>query len=283
MIMLRETVRRIKNLEIQGATNVAKAAIKEIKRVIEKNPKNLKKAANLLMNSRPTEPLMRNAIRYILSGESKEEMIKNADEFLKMVKKANERIAIVGSNFIKDGSVIFTHCHSSTVVSIIEKAKKKIKYVINTETRPRFQGRITARELSIHGIKVFHIVDSAVAHFIKEVDIGIIGSDCITPTHFVNKVGTLGIAIIFDRFETPLYVASTLLKFDPETFFHPEKIEERDPKEVWKNPPKRVKILNPAFDLVPNDYVKFITEFGVISGDQILDLVEKNYPFILRS
>ena len=281
--MLKETIRKIKSIEIQGATNVAKAAIREMKETLKKNPRKIKYVSKLLMNSRPTEPLMRNGIRYILSGNSVEEMIKNADEFLDLVKKADENISLIGSNFIKKNSVVYTHCHSSTVVSILRKAKKKIKYVINSETRPRFQGRITARELSDSGIKVIHIVDSAVADMTKKIDIAIVGSDCITPTHFVNKVGTLGISMIMRDSNIPMFVASTLLKFDPETLIKPEKIEIRDPKEVWKNPPKNVRIYNPAFDLVPNEYVNFITEFGIISSDQIFDFVEKNYPFMLRN
>ena len=281
--MLKETIRKIKNIEIQGATNVAKAAIREMKETIRKNPRKIKYVSKLLMNSRPTEPLMRNGIRYILSGKSKEEMLRNANEFLKIVEKADERISEIGSNFIKKNSVVYTHCHSSTVVSILKKAKKKIKYVINTETRPLYQGRITARELSKSRIKVLHIVDSAVADMTKKIDLAIVGSDCITPTHFVNKVGTLGISIILKNSNIPMFVASTLLKFDPETLIKPEKIEVRNPKEVWKNPPKNVKIYNPAFDLVPNKYVNFITEFGIISSDQLFDLIEKNYPFILKN
>ncbi len=280
--MLKETVRKIKSLEIQGATNVAKAAIREMKEVIKKNPRKVNSAAKLLMNSRPTEPLMRNAIRYILSEKTPEGMLRNADEFLNLVEKAEKNIAKIGANFLQKNAVVYTHCHSTTVVSILKKAKKKIKYVVNTETRPRYQGRITAKELAKAGIKVYHFVDSAVASIANSVDIAIVGADCISTMYFINKIGTLGIAKIMRDADTPMYSAATLLKFDPETLFKIEKIEQRPSSEVWKNPPKGVKVFNPAFDIVPNEYVNFITEFGVISPSQILSVIEKKYPFILE-
>lgn len=57
------TYKEIKNLEIQGATAVALAAVNAVSGIEQKEE--LEEAINLLKKSRPTEPLMRNGLRYV--------------------------------------------------------------------------------------------------------------------------------------------------------------------------------------------------------------------------
>ena len=69
-----QVAKKIKDLEIQGARNVAKAAIRSMKEVILNSSasdpdllfKELLQATNILFNTRPTEPAMRNGLRYVL-------------------------------------------------------------------------------------------------------------------------------------------------------------------------------------------------------------------------
>jgi len=48
---------------------------------------------------------------------------------------------------LRDGDVVLTHCNSQVAVSVIAEAVKQGKRVraIATETRPLYQGHITAR------------------------------------------------------------------------------------------------------------------------------------------
>lgn len=299
---LLQTARKIKELKIQGASNIAKAAIDAFYYAAKKSKagsrskffNELEKAKKILFNTRPTEPLMRNGIKYILyklkesSGdvdELKKLISKFRNEFKKYAESSWKKIFEIGANKISNGDVIFTHCHSSTVVNIIKEAKKQGKKVkvINTETRPLYQGRITAKELSKAGIKVIHIVDSAMHEFIREADIAIVGCDLISPEGIVNKIGTSALAIFCRETETPFYVAGATWKFDSQALLGKIEIEQRNPKEVWKNPPKKVEIKNPAFDFVPrNNITSLITEEGILPISNLIQIMLEKYPWILK-
>ena len=80
-----------------------------------------------------------------------------------------------------------THCHSSTAVEVIKgiaKGKKSFDAVC-TETRPLFQGRITAKSLLDAGISATLIADSSAESFVigrgsVPIDAVFIGCDQIT-------------------------------------------------------------------------------------------------------
>ena len=301
---IKETTEKIKTLQIQGARNVAVAAVKAIQDLSENTKsKNkaqfldeLKEAQNILAKSRETEPLMRNALNFIITkskdsktekvAELKKLLVSNAENFLADLDKSRERTAEIGSKRIRNNSTVFTHCHSSTVTRLLAKAKKEGKNfrVICTETRPAFQGHITARELIDLGIETTFIVDSAARTFINEVDIVLVGADAITSEgNVVNKIGTGGIAVLANEACKPFYVVSELLKFDPETLSGDyEKIEQRSPDEVWSEAPKTLNVHNPAFDVTPNRYINgLICEEGIISPQLVVEFIRRRYPWVL--
>jgi ribose 1,5-bisphosphate isomerase len=301
---IKETTEKIKTLQIQGARNVAVAAVKAIQDLSENTKsKNkaqfldeLKEAQNILAKSRETEPLMRNALNFIITksqdsktekvAELKKLLVSNAENFLADLDKSRERTAEIGSKRIRNNSTVFTHCHSSSVTRLLAKAKKEGKNfrVICTETRPAFQGHITARELIDLGIETTFIVDSAARTFINEVDIVLVGADAITSEgNVVNKIGTGGIAVLANEARKPFYVVSELLKFDPETLSGDyEKIEQRSPDEVWSEAPKTLNVHNPAFDVTPNRYINgLICEEGIIAPQLVVEFIRRRYPWVL--
>ena len=295
---------KIKRIEIQGARNVAIAAIKAIQDETKKTKASSKKefindlleAKNILFNSRATEPLMRNSIRYLIheiessNKESVKEMVdlvsQVAEQFLRNLEHSKENIAKVGSRRIFHHSRILTHCHSSTVTSILRKAKLDGKSfeVVCTESRPVFQGRITAKEMLNSGIKTTMIVDSAVRHFMNQVDLVMVGADAITSEgNVINKIGTSMVALAAKEARTPFYVVSELLKFDPLTIHGEyEKLEERSSKEVWDNSPAGLIIRNPAFDVTRREFIHgIICEEGIISPHSINEVIFRKYPWVL--
>ena len=301
----RTVAERIRRLEVQGARNVAIAAIKALQTLAEQTKaetkaeflNELKEAQAMLFASRETEPLMRNAIRWVMNqveDSSIEKVdalgqmvVSNAGTFLRNLETSRERIAEIGAKRIQDGSVIFTHCHSSTVTRLLARARKDGKNfnVICTETRPAFQGRITAKEMVDLGIETTFIVDSAARSFMGNVDVVIVGADAITSEgNVVNKIGTSSIAVLAYEARKPFYVISELLKFDPETLYGEcEKIEQRIPMEVWQEAPKKLLVQNPAFDVTPRRYIHgFICEEGLIAPQSIVEVVHRRYPWILQ-
>jgi ribose 1,5-bisphosphate isomerase len=297
------TAEKIRKLQVQGARNVAIAAVQALQTLAGQTTAQtkqqllteLREAQSLFYAARETEPLMRNGIRYVINrtqaseaeavDDLRELVISNAGQFLMDLDASRERTAEIGAKRIGDGSVVFTHCHSSTVTRMLAKAKTDgVNFsVICTETRPAYQGRITAKELVSLGIDTTFIVDSAARTFMGNVDVVFVGADAITSEgNVVNKIGTGGIAVIASEARVPFYVVSELLKFDPETLAGGcEKIEQRNPAEVWAEAPPNLTVRNPAFDVTPNRYIHgFICEEGIIPPQTVLEVMRKRYPWV---
>jgi ribose 1,5-bisphosphate isomerase len=300
---VQDTARRIKNLEIQGARSVAIAAIKAVENLAKQTKAMTKSkfieeisvAREVLFATRATEPLMRNAVRWIMNqvDESRENRVKKLAEivssssrqFLEGLEGSIEKIAGIGAKRIRHNSVVLTHCHSSTATRLLERAAENGKTfkVVCTETRPLFQGRITAREMLRLGLETTMIVDSAARYFMNQVDLVIVGSDAITSEgNVINKIGTSIMALAAHEARTPFYVVSELLKFDPATAYGDyEKIEERSSTEIWKDPPARLIIRNPAFDVTKRDYISgIICEEGIVSPHSIMEVIQRKYPWV---
>jgi len=304
---LLKDVQRIKSLEIQGASNIAISAIDFLsnyaKRLKCENIdvcfEKLYEAKDILIDTRPTEPAMKNGLKFIMSKLEKEkdsiitEYISDIIEKYKnlyndVLQDSKKRIAEIGARrFPPKGQKfsVMTHCHSSLVTGILLEAKRQGKdfTVINTETQPRLQGRKTAKELLKVGIKVIHVIDSAMRWAVRhyQVDLILIGADSITSEGtIINKIGSRLLALVAHEEHVPFYVASPLLKYNPETNLGIlEIIEMRDPQEIWTNPPEGVEILNPAFETVSRRYIDgLITEAGIFASSHVSNYFEKLYP-----
>jgi len=284
----------IKSISIQGATNIALATVEGIKIAIdsgEKDTRKLKKIAEKLAYARPTESLAQNAVRYIFPkmDQRVDFYLQRIEKYKSMIKDAKEKMGQKCIDLIENGGVYMTHCHSSTVVSMFLQARKKGKNfsVLVTETRPKFQGRITAVELLNSGIDVTLIIDDVAESIIegrlKHIDKIFIGGDVLSQKGFINKVGSLGISKAAEANNIPIYSLSILLKYDPRPY-SPVFLEERSAEEVWSDAPKGLKIYAPAFDFVRYDTgVKIICEKGILAGEDVEREAINLYPFIKES
>jgi len=251
----------IKSVKIQGAREIAKSGFQAYKLIPTQASK------NKLLKLRPTEPMLAN-------------VLKIADEitYNQLIKKIKQNQDIINKKvlgLIKQNSVIFTHCHSSTVVQSLIYAKKKGKKfeVYNTETRPLYQGRKTARELKQSGIKVTIFVDSAAGIALtkssetKKANLVLFGADAILKKGVINKTGSGMFAQVARANKIPVYILADSLKY----FSKKTQIEQRDFEEVWKNAPKQIKIQNPAFEFIQKKYITgIISEFGILSYKEFL-------------
>jgi ribose 1,5-bisphosphate isomerase len=307
MKKIKKVYQKLKSLKIQGATAVAKTIVSTIKEnglsLKSKNlfiwKRNLKKTAYYLLKARVTEPMAKNGVKFIFSElklakpknviQAKNYLEKAVNDFLILVDDAEKIIIPVGSSIIENKDNIFTHCHSSLVEQILVRAKKMGKKfnVFNTETRPLFQGRITAKNLLKAGIKTTMVTDSSAGFLISQysgkklmMDKIILGADAILEDgSIINKIGSYGIAAAAYYERVPVYIAASLLKFYPKSWI---KIERRSPKEIWPNAPKKLKIINFAFDLVPAFWITgIICEAGIVKPNQIKKIVKKIYPWII--
>lgn len=267
--MEEELIRNIKNVTVQGATNVALAILD----FLSEHPD--KEAGMRLAYARPTEPLAQNAVRYVFAGDNVKERI---SQFQSMIENAKSKIAGYGNTAIKDGNTYLTHCHSSTVTSVLLAHKNC--HVYATETRPLYQGRRTAKELLDGGLDVTMIVDSAAAYTIttKKVTAVLVGADVLSDSGFINKTGTLQVVLVANSMHIPVFVFATLLKYSAT----PATVEERSPSEIWPEAPSGLKFFAPAFDVTPYHFdVTLVTEAGLLQGDKLKETITKEYPWLI--
>ncbi|MEM3405633.1 MAG: hypothetical protein QW117_01525 [Candidatus Pacearchaeota archaeon] len=264
--IINKIIKDIKSVKIQGATNIAKSALYAY------SLSKTKKTKNKLINARPTEPLLINILKKFDEGMTKKEIL---NHFIETQNKINNFVF----KLIKDGDIIMTHCHSTSVVQALIYCKKKGKkfQVYNTETRPLYQGRKTSKELSKVGIKVTMFIDSAINIALekkqgtKKVNKVFLGADAILDNFVINKVGSEVISKLAFYNKIPVYLLADSWKYYPKKI----KIEERNINEIWNNAPKNVKIRNPAFEIVNKKYIKaIISEYGILSYDKFLKKVK---------
>ena len=252
----------------------------------------LENAAKTLMETRPTAVNLFWAVDQILErarsfrGDVNSlialviaEAQKIADEDV----AANRLIGKFGAELIDDGDSVLTHCNAGalatvgygTALGVMRTAweqGKKIS-VMATETRPKLQGaRLTAYELLQDGIPVTLITDSMVGYvmsnrLVKKV---VVGADRIVKDAVINKIGTFTIAVLAKEHNIPFYVAAPKSTFDLARTAAEVIIEERPAEEVTHVGLQRIaaegiKVLNPAFDITPLNYVTAIVcEDGIL-------------------
>ncbi len=279
----------IKSMRVRGAGRIARTAAYAMKVAALKYSGNdvngfksyMRKVAQVLGSTRPTAVALHNALRYVLNRVERARSFEGAvaaavsaaDSFVEASLNAVRVIGEIGSRFIEDGDTVLTHCNSSAALAILKTAHgsgKRIK-VYATETRPKFQGLLTYRELAESGVPVTLIPDSAARFVMREVDKVVVGADTVAANGAViNKIGTSLIALAAHEANTRFYVAAETYKFSPATILGElVTIEERGAEEVVpldllsRHP--NLKVRNPAFDVTPPDYIDaIITERGVI-------------------
>jgi len=297
---LRITMKNIENLTIQGATNVAIFGVRDFAKHAATVPlkdqalfQHLETVVKQLSIVRVTEPALRNGLRYVMTcirQDGKEAAIDHGENYIELINIAKKKIFNIGAERIQDGSRVFTHCHSSITVGIFIEAAKQGKefQVINTETRPLYQGRKTARILLKNNIQVTHIVDSAMRWAMKRYNPHMIflGADAITVEGVaINKIGSRLCALAAEEEHVPLYICTSLLKYDQATSVgRLSEIEMRQPFEIWdENIPIGLDIQNPAFETIDRKNISaYITEAGLIPPQTVHLLFQQIYGNKIR-
>ncbi len=306
LVNIAQVVQDIKDIKIQGATNIAKAAfdilITESKNQTFDSSEEfltfIESAMQMLISARPTEPMLFNGMDYIksqiatckdnLCDSIQKTVIESATYYLNLIKETAERAILNGLGIINDGDNVLTHCHSTSAVKTLALHKVKgLKFkVFNTETRPLYQGRKTAKDLIEEWIDVTMVVDG-VAPFLMDEESGtdlmmdcvIIGCDAIKlDGGVINKVWSYAVGLSALYANVPVYIAGNLLKVDVHDTIQ---IEQRHSHEVWEDAPDNLDFLNFAFDKIPPKFIRgIITEFGIIKPREIRSYIEKYYPWM---
>ncbi len=190
-----------------------------------------------------------------------------------------------GLTLLRPGCGVLTHCNAGSLAVSERGTALAPLYaageqglpvrIFADETRPVLQGaRLTAWELDRAGLDVTLICDNMAASLMAagEIDLVLVGTDRVTANgDVVNKIGTLGVAVLARHFDIPFYVACPSSTLDPDTASGDAvEIEQRDPAEVTQLAgielaPTGIRVRNPAFDVTPAHLVAgIITERGII-------------------
>ncbi|WP_435185192.1 ribose 1,5-bisphosphate isomerase [Halobellus sp. EA9] len=289
----------IDTMEIRGAATIADAAARALAAQADASEAEspsafldeLRAAARVLHDTRPTAVSLPNALRYVFRDvrgatveELRESVRESAAEFCERLDTAQHDLGRVGANRLRDGDTIMTHCHSTDVLACVEGAVEQGKSLsaYAKETRPRNQGHITADALSEMGVDVTLIVDSAARRYLNDVDHVLVGADSIAADgSVINKIGTSGLAVNARDRGTPIVCAAQTIKLHPGTLTgHTVDIEMRDESEVID--PETAEeigdpeVLNPAFDVTPPRYVDaIVTERGQFPPESIVTLMRE--------
>lgn len=219
--------------------------------------------------------------------ELREAMLQEAIHIHREDEETNRKIGEYALTLLKNDMGILTHCNAGglatakygTALAPFYLARERGWHlkVYADETRPVLQGaRLTAFELMQAGIDVTLITDNMAGYVMSKglVQAVIVGTDRIAANGDVaNKIGTYSLAVLAKAHNIPFYVACPLSTIDLDT---PDgsriPIEERPESEVTegfgkRTAPQGVKVLNPAFDVTPNEYVTaIITEKGIVTA-----------------
>jgi ribose 1,5-bisphosphate isomerase len=258
----------LRKLKVQGASSIALESMEYLLDFSGKHGfgKEFDKECKKLLESRPTAVVLFNAIQRVRKNRTSGEIKRVISE----LEKAKEKTALNASKLFLSKTAVMTHCHSSFEVAALIRNKKKIRYVIVTETRPKNQGRITARELAAHNIPVLFIADDAISDEISKTDIVMVGADALRKEGLVNKVGTHPLALVAKENGKPFYVVTSSFTLDKRKKFV---IEKRPTGELGFKL-KGIAIDNPAFDITPWKYVSLIvTEKGIFKPPQIKRMI----------
>jgi ribose 1,5-bisphosphate isomerase len=306
---VRAIARDIKTMKIRGAGKIARATAEALLVTAQQSAANdssalveaLEASAQVLLATRPTAVSLPNSIRYVMSrvksaegaGTELEDLrrivVETATAFIEKSEKAVERIGEIGARRIEDGDLVMTHCNSAATTAVLKKAFDEGKHfeVFVCETRPRFQGRITAKTLSGMGIPTSLIVDGAARFFMTKADKAIVGADAVAANGaVVNKIGTSMVALAAQESRVLFFVAAETYKFSPETMLGQlVKIEERrsieliSESELAQMP--TVTVRNPSFDVTPPEYVDLIiTERGIIPPQAAIMIIQEEFGSI---
>lgn len=258
----------------------------------------LAESLETLRASRPTAVNLMNNLDRMKQALWQEDFVPAlAVEALRLIeedKQLCDAIARAGSELVKPGSRLLTHCNTGglatagvgTALGVIAIAHQqgKIANVWVDETRPLLQGgRLNAWELGELGVPYQLITDSMAASLMAkgQVDAVWVGADRIAANGDVaNKIGTYSLAVLAKFHGIPFYVAAPQTTLDPNC---PNgdaiPIEQRAASEVtgvagsfgavqWA--PEEAKVYNPAFDVTPAALISgWVLDTGVVWPQEV--------------
>jgi translation initiation factor 2B subunit (eIF-2B alpha/beta/delta family) len=286
------SIKDVKDDVFSGSFEISQNALHVLLDVIEKsktsNAEKLVEECNQvgkkIIKSKPNMVNIRMKISAVIyhmkrlakSNKSAEDIKKTSrlkiQELIRLAETKKKKIGNIGAKLIFNHSKILTISSSSLVKEILFSAYQlKRKFTVYLlESRPNNEGHALATELSKKGIPCVLVTDAMMGQVLSEVNMVISGADRIYESGFVNKSGTLPLAITSKTFQIPFFVAAEtdkiLKEIDRSIRFYPQ-----DPNEIYSGKNVNLTVSNFYFEEISFDYVtKIICEDGIFDTGEYI-------------
>lgn len=214
-------------------------------------------------------------------NEDRENWTPLLQEFLRHYKEVwsdvTEKLASRALSFLDiNQKTILTHSQSSAVKEVFRlfRGNRKKVNIIQTESRPAYEGRMQATLLGKLGYDITLLTDVGFTRHLDKVNMILLGADSVYRDYFVNKAGSYAICLSGKNAGIPVYVLADSRKFwsilpaqRQETGY----VESGKPAaEVWEDPPDGIQVENLYFERTPSAWVDgFITETDIMKPAQV--------------
>jgi translation initiation factor 2B subunit (eIF-2B alpha/beta/delta family) len=249
-----QAIEKIRNDNISGANELDGLTRKAILSFIS-TPNSNKTLLNFLKKLKSAKPEMAPIMNTVdkvvkIAKTSKDIKLRN-EKIKKMISAPDIDWNTLTKNVtkvMKGKTVVLTYSYSSTIIEVLIPLSGTRLTVFVPESRPVNEGRNMAIKLKEAGLKIKFITDAGISKFIKDVDIILLGADSFSKEFVINKIGTLGIALLAREYKIPCYVICGKNKFSNISLNETAK----NPKEIWDI--KGIEVKNFYFEEIPVKY-----------------------------
>ncbi|RLI73047.1 hypothetical protein DRO97_08220 [Archaeoglobales archaeon] len=180
-----------------GSSKIIKDTLELLKKVKENERYDVCKK---IVKAHPSMAGLKVIMEFIKSNPRIDELIEKIEE---MNSKTSENL-----EKIVEGKIVTTLSRSH----IVEKGLLKAKKINVLESKPEKEGIDIARWLKGRDKEVEIFYDAFMSYAIKKCDVVVVGADSLLKTGFVNKTGTLPLALTAKHLKKEFYVAAPSYK-----------------------------------------------------------------------
>jgi translation initiation factor 2B subunit (eIF-2B alpha/beta/delta family) len=284
--LVRREFERIARDRRSGAAELALRAARALTRRLHRSPKLTRaealELAGALLRAQPEmAPFLRLANEMAAAAETKNPAEKLAPALRSYIRRGRSAPGEMGRRLraaLRPAATVVTYSRSSTVLGALAEARSKIARVYCSESRPGGEGRAMAAQLARRGLRVTLLTDAALFALPAVEEYVILGADRITARGFVNKVGSALLAARAWRTHGPpeVWLLADTSKFLPLPLERLFVARPGPPRELWRSPPRGVRVENPYFRLTPfSSRMRLLTERGWMTPQQARQFIAR--------
>jgi len=264
---------QLKQDTTSGATQLALATLRNLQTWTDEHHPSAGETAvvlTALAEARPSMVVIGNALESVRSRLKSNH--NNAgpiiSEQIQLLENASQDMARHARSRIPEGATVMTHSASSAVLALFEdmvRANHRFS-VICTQSSPGMEGHTLARRLDTLRVPVTLITDAQMGLFVPQADVIVTGCDCWLADHyFVNKSGTLLLALAASHFQKPFWVLADGFR-DSNKTHDTVNLEELPAREMTAPEGEFITARNIYFETIPETLITGrISEQGVFS------------------